>query len=202
MGTQRICSIADCGKKYRSAGLCKAHWLKRQRAQRRDRLGTQPPQGRPKPTRPSKLNSGVRFALLLRYSSMDVDECLIFPGAPDPDGYKGITFNGRKARAHRVMCILAHGAPNGRIARHRCDNPPCVNPKHLHWGTDADNVRDCMERGRFCIGENRAQAKLTNQQVLDIRASSDPLKMIAEKFGISYRKVRKIRYREKWKNVA
>lgn len=147
-------------------------------------------------------NVGPRYQLLLQMSKMDTDKCLEFPGAPDLDGYKSITMCGRKARVHRVMCALVHGEPNGRRALHHCDNPGCVNPKHLYWGTDADNVRDCMQRRRFCIGEDRKQAKLTNQQVREIRASTGPVKLIAEKFGITYRKARKIIYREKWKNVV
>lgn len=36
----------------------------------------------------------------------------------------------------------------GPVLRHRCDNPPCINPAHLEPGTQADNVRDMAERGR------------------------------------------------------
>ena len=52
--------------------------------------------------------------------------------------------------AHRLAFALAHGYwPTGRIVRHRCDNPPCVNPAHLLVGTQAQNMEDAVERGRL-----------------------------------------------------
>ncbi len=38
--------------------------------------------------------------------------------------------------------------PDGLLIRHTCDNTHCINPDHLLLGTDADNARDKMERGR------------------------------------------------------
>lgn len=54
-----------------------------------------------------------------------------------------------KIQAHRVSWRLHHGEiPQGMLVRHTCDNRRCVNPSHLLLGTQADNVRDMIERNR------------------------------------------------------
>lgn len=51
--------------------------------------------------------------------------------------------------AHRVSYRIHFGEiPKGKLILHKCDNPPCVNPKHLFMGTQLDNVHDCMAKGR------------------------------------------------------
>jgi hypothetical protein len=58
---------------------------------------------------------------------------------------------GKKKRAHRwvLETYLGYQLPPNIFACHRCDNPRCCNPAHLFPGTPADNVRDCIQKGRF-----------------------------------------------------
>ena len=72
---------------------------------------------------------------------------------PPPSGYGQFGMGGRRGRmhpAHRVAWLLWHGTiPEGMRVLHRCDNPPCVRPDHLFLGTQADNVRDMHQKGRY-----------------------------------------------------
>ena len=52
--------------------------------------------------------------------------------------------------AHRLAWFLTNGAiPKGLCVLHKCDNRRCVRPDHLFLGTAADNVHDCIAKGRF-----------------------------------------------------
>jgi hypothetical protein len=75
--------------------------------------------------------------------------CHLWTGFRDPKGYGLMTVNGVVRAAHRVAWERANGPiPQGMIVMHTCDNPPCCNPKHLKLGTQAENVRDRIEKGR------------------------------------------------------
>jgi HNH endonuclease len=51
--------------------------------------------------------------------------------------------------AHKVAWILdGHDIPRGMKILHRCDNPICVRPQHLFVGTQAENIKDMMNKGR------------------------------------------------------
>ncbi len=55
----------------------------------------------------------------------------------------------RPVLAHRFAYedVMGH-ISKGSLVLHKCDNPPCVNPKHLYLGTHLDNRRDAYVRGR------------------------------------------------------
>lgn len=71
------------------------------------------------------------------------------------NGYEGhrygrFTRDGKKHLAHRVAYQRAFGGiPDGTKVLHRCDNPLCCNPQHLFLGTQRDNVRDAIGKGRL-----------------------------------------------------
>ena len=76
--------------------------------------------------------------------------------------------------------------------RHKCDNPPCVNPDHLEVGSQADNVRDAVVRKRHRAiprsGQSNPNAKLTNAQVAEIRArlaAGETGRALAVEFGVT-----------------
>jgi len=64
-------------------------------------------------------------------------------------GYGMFHYNGGPKRAHRVAWELTHGPiPKRMWVLHHCDNPLCVNPKHLYVGVRQDNIDDMYLRGR------------------------------------------------------
>src|SRR5262245_1331567 len=100
-------------------------------------------------------------------------ECWPWTGARNRGGYGILGFQGKSELAHRVaMVLLANRRVAGFSVMHHCDNPPCCNPAHLFLGVQADNVADMerKRRGRHPRGAKHGRAKLTWEQVGEIRA--------------------------------
>ncbi len=99
--------------------------------------------------------------------------CVEWGGARfGPDSYGAFYVNGKTIGAHRYAYQMAHGSiPDNMLIQHRCDNPPCVNPDHLEAGTPATNGLDAMNRRRVRAGVYSHKAKLTDNEVEQIRST-------------------------------
>jgi len=74
-------------------------------------------------------------------------DCWLWTGTTNRRGYGWWSGNGERGLAHRISLATASPPSSPALmACHTCDNPPCVNPAHLYWGTAKDNARDVMER--------------------------------------------------------
>lgn len=83
------------------------------------------------------------------------NNCWEWTGCKDRQGYGRFKFQRKKAIASRVSYILFIGPiPYGICVLHHCDNPACVNPKHLWIGTMKDNSKDMKDKGRCATGKN------------------------------------------------
>lgn len=90
------------------------------------------------------------------------------------DWYGHFQIAGKTVKTHRFSWSLHYGPiPPGVCVLHSCDNPQCVNPKHLFLGTRKQNSSDCISRGRHSSnifpGEKNGRAVLTEQDVHRIR---------------------------------
>lgn len=119
-----------------------------------------------------------------------------------PSGYGQVNRDGRAAYAHRVAWELAHGPAGDAYVLHRCDNRKCVNPEHLFLGSFDDNMADMVAKGRQAHGTRNMHAKLTEADVLAIRASGLKQREIAEQFGVQQSLVSMIRSKRIWRQVA
>jgi hypothetical protein len=135
------------------------------------------------------------------------DGCWIWT-ASRTKGYGKIKKGGKLKLAHQLAWELANSnpMPANLVVLHDCDNPSCVNPAHLTVGTQTDNVRDCVKKGRTCSGETNPKAKLTEDQVKQIRATYDKaagrtLAYLAKVYQVGHVTIWNAIHRVNWKSV-
>jgi hypothetical protein len=134
--------------------------------------------------------------------------CWLWQGSKGPMGHgqimAGFHHNlGRKLlMVHRVSYELFVGPiPKGMCVCHKCDVPNCIRPDHLFLGTKAENSADMVAKGRARCGSDLPQAKLTEADVLAIRASTSKQKELSQKYGVSQGAISSIRSRRLWKHL-
>lgn len=134
--------------------------------------------------------------------------------------YGRLELNGHKHGAHKISYVIHFGpVPPKKCVLHKCDNPPCCNPKHLRLGTQLQNVEDMFKKGRdhhasgpfskerllaAARGERNAGAKLKEGQVLELRKlhrSGFRPTDLAPQFGISNVQFWNIVSRRCWRHI-
>ena len=134
-------------------------------------------------------------------------ECWEWTGSRRSKGYGDLVKEGRNVGAHRISYELANGPiPDGLCVCHHCDNTGCVNPDHLFLGTSAENTADMIAKGRAVHGrgETLYSAKLTEQNVRDIRAKhSEGVtgSSLAREYGVTTGTISHIIKGRRWKHL-
>lgn len=145
---------------------------------------------------------GLRVAERLAAGSKrgSEDECWPWIKSRIGDGYgkmSSVTIAGEyrlDEYAHRVAWAFENGrwpAP-GKAIMHSCDNSWCVNPNHLSEGTYGQNAVDRPRTGKW-FGIGRGNGKVTLEQALEIRNSSERQIVLAERYGVSQPTISRIR---------
>ena len=130
-------------------------------------------------------------------------------------GYGRIGLNGKTEISHRVAYAIYNKLSmcdiRGMVVRHKCDRPSCINPLHLELGSQADNIRDCVERGRHKVssypGVLHGKARLSEKDVLRIRGefggkySRALCLKFAKLFDVSISTIDAVFYRRNWKHI-
>ncbi|WP_084869471.1 HNH endonuclease [Prescottella equi] len=190
MAGETVCSIADCLGVAVKRGMCNSHYLRWWKST--------PGEMRPRPTPEERFWAKVQKG----------PGCWEWQGARRPSGHGMFAVSrSRTAPAHSYALELALGypCPSGMEACHRCDNPPCVNPRHIYFGTRQQNIDDAWARNRHQVGQDRPAAKLRDPQVIEIReryALGADAKQLAAEFSIAVPTLRHIVLGLKWKHLG
>jgi hypothetical protein len=152
-----------------------------------------------------------RIRFWSRVDMHGLDECWPWKGRINWAGYGSFSAGGKEWRANRVAWMLSEGPlKTGEHVLHRCDIPPCCNPRHLFLGDPTVNAadRDAKKRGvtpKRVFGEETTGAKLTTADVLDIRrrhSIGERIVDIAKSYPfVRDRAIGKIVRRERWTHL-
>ena len=131
-----------------------------------------------------------------------VNDCLVWTRCLNTDGYPRAVVDGcNNTKVHRVVYELYNNVDaTGKVIRHTCDNPQCINPKHLLIGTHKDNMQDRELRGRH------GKAKITHKEVLAIRELAKLNKFtqveLGSMFNLNPRTISSLVLGRHWRHVA
>lgn len=131
------------------------------------------------------------------------DKCWNWLGSVGSGGHGHTSWNGKYRGAHVIAYIIVNGTNPPKWVLHKCDNPPCCNPRHLYAGTPQDNVRDRDSRGRAAHQRGRIGAKLFLEDVEWIRSllkAGIAQTKIAETVGVTFSTVNQIHTGKLWAN--
>ena len=105
-------------------------------------------------------------------------------------------------KVHRLAWMFATGEDPGELyVLHRCHNRRCVNIEHLYLGNHNQNMRDMVKSGRVSKGETHRFAKITEQTAREIYESEGSYNQLADRFGVSYSLVYRIKNKRTWNHL-
>ena len=131
------------------------------------------------------------------------EECWYWFGVTT-QGYGEIKIDGTKQLVHRLSLErkLGREIASDLMALHSCyQTRNCVNPDHLREGTSKENAADRAKDGTDRLGEYNGSSKLTEAQVIAIRADVRIQSKIAKDYEVSQVLISKIKSRKAWSHI-
>lgn len=197
-----VCSVDGCLRPHKARGLCGVHY---------SRFRNSIPLDRPWLTRP-----GEALAYVDKILAMETDDCVTWPFGRSPSGYGYVTDpHHRTSHIHvsRLVCEIKYGpAPSDfHEAAHNCGNGhlACCNWRHVRWATPKENQADKVVHGTHNRGERSAAAKLTANQVREIRQKAvereypkvGVLSGLAQEYKVGSSNIHAIIHRRTWAHL-
>jgi hypothetical protein len=161
----------------------------------------------------NKISRDVRFWDCVNKKADD--ECWEWTAGLSKTGYGLIHYKNVEGKfsggdkAHRFSFELHNerAIETGKHILHSCDNRKCVNPHHLREGTNAENMKDMVDRKRSPnnLGFKNPNVSLTDEQVLEIRerwgAGGITQQKLADEYKVNQTQISKIVLRQQRTNI-
>lgn len=131
---------------------------------------------------PARARHGEAKRWVREAADSKTDECLLWPFSSAGETLRPVIGdNGRQVPvSHLVLRLAGRPLGNDMQANHTCDESFCCNPRHLYAGTQHDNVRDAVRRGRM--------RGVSDEVIAEIRMLVPTMSYaaVAERLGISF----------------
>ena len=147
--------------------------------------------------------------------------CWLWLGSVTTRGYPRFKEHQQSFYAHRysLKMKLGRDLKPGEQANHHCDVKNCVRPDHLFEGTQKDNIRDAMRKGRMakgihhgwqtkpesrCRGERSGLSKLHDPNIREIhklRKLGLSQQKIANQFNVSQATISSVLRCATWSHI-
>lgn len=111
---------------------------------------------------------------------------------------------GRRFTNHELVLTAFKGRrPEGHEGCHRNGDPTDARLDNLYWGTPQQNAQDKKQHGTHIEGEAIKWAKLTENDVREIRANAGVITQdeMAAIYGVSQGHISRVVLRQEWRHV-
>lgn len=138
----------------------------------------------------------------IRYKINDNNCWICISHCLSKSGYPKLVRNGKYLRMNRYIYKLEKGdIKNNNVVMHICDNPQCINPKHLKQGTVQENIDDRIKKGRGPLGTKNASSKLIKEDIIKIKNDDRLCREIAKDYPVNFSTIAEIKRGDSWEWV-